>query len=91
MPSDCTCAGEPDDRVGTALADLPLSRTLEPLGDRGEWSDFHRCRVCGTVWQLSVEPWGHADVPVVARTRIGADGRPEPVAFDLVKGTSRRA
>lgn len=89
MTPSCACTLLPDDTSGKDLAELPIAATLDALPGGDAYVRFHRCRVCGTLWQQSWEPFMHVDVEFVARTRAGADGKPVNVVFDPRTGATR--
>lgn len=87
----CACADLDDDLINRRPSDLPaLAATLAQLVQyTSPTAGYWRCRECGTIWQESVEPFMHADVPILARTTLDARGAPVMVRFDLKRTTPR--
>lgn len=83
LSTDCGCASLAQDMVNTDIESLPIWTNLRRVYCRSPCPRYYRCVVCDTIWQDSLEPFMHADVAVVARTRLDAYGAPVAVHFDL--------
>lgn len=85
----CQCHTLPDDLVGVQLASVAALLGHTELVEVCDRASFHRCRHCGALWEEQSTPFMHADVDVVARTDLGADGKPRHVAFNLARSNER--